>query len=156
MRLATVTVILSSPFISSLRFSLTVFSITSLQLLLSFVVVLHSPPTLSRSLLTQSCRRILGPPRLRFPSTFWTSVLFADSSSPILSPRAAHSFQPTPHQLLLKPVIHSNLHSQFIQSSVIRSHTSSYPVVLFHFHFLLLLLWQYHQFEPLYMCWGNT
>ena len=51
-QLAMVTVIFSSSFLSSRHFSLTKFSINSLQLLLSFAVVLHSPPTLSRSLLT--------------------------------------------------------------------------------------------------------
>ena len=53
-RLALVTVILSSSFLSSAHFSLTAFLINNLQLLLSFAVVLHSPPTLSRSLITQS------------------------------------------------------------------------------------------------------
>ena len=47
-----VTVIFSSSFLSSRHFSLTKFSINSLQLLLSFAVVLHSPPSLSRSPLT--------------------------------------------------------------------------------------------------------
>ena len=55
------------------HFSLTMFSITSLQLVLSFVVVLHSPPTLSRSLLTQSSLHIHGLSRLPFPYTFWAS-----------------------------------------------------------------------------------
>jgi len=60
------------------HFSLTAFSINSLQLLLSFAVVLHSPPTPSRYLFTQSYHHILGLPRLRFPSTSWTSYLFAN------------------------------------------------------------------------------
>ena len=67
MRLAMVSVILSSSCLSSLPFSLTAFSINSLQLLLSFAVVLHSSPSLSRSPLTQSFYRIIGLPRLLFP-----------------------------------------------------------------------------------------
>ena len=51
---------------SLLTFFLTTFSIYDLQLLLSFAVVPQSPPTLSRSLLTQSAHRILGFPRLFF------------------------------------------------------------------------------------------
>ena len=66
-RLAKVTVIFSSSFLSSPHFSLSVLSINSLQLLLSLTFVLHSPPTLSRSLLTQSSHRILGLPRLLSP-----------------------------------------------------------------------------------------
>ena len=54
------------------HFSLTAFSINSLQLL-SVTVVLHSHPTLSRSLLTQSSHRILCFPRLLIHSTFWAS-----------------------------------------------------------------------------------
>ena len=42
------------------HFPLTAFSIIRLQLLLSLAVVLHSPPTPSRALLTQSSHRILG------------------------------------------------------------------------------------------------
>ena len=60
-----VTIIFSSSFLSSL-FSPT-FSTNILQLLLSFAVVLHSPPTLSTPLLTQSSHRILGLPRLLSP-----------------------------------------------------------------------------------------
>ena len=71
-----ITVIVSSSF-SFPHFSLPAFSITSLQLV-SFAVVLHSPPTLSRYLLMQSFHRILGFPRLFFPSTFWASALFAN------------------------------------------------------------------------------
>ena len=48
-RLATVTIILSSSFLSSPHFSLTAFSINSLQFILCFAIVLHSPPTLSKS-----------------------------------------------------------------------------------------------------------
>ena len=51
--------------------SLPMFSFKSLQLLLSVAVVLHSPPTLSRPLLTQPSHCILGLPRLFFPSNFW-------------------------------------------------------------------------------------
>ena len=58
----------SLSFLSSPHFSLTPFSVNSLQLLLSFAALLHSPPNLSRSLLTQFSRRILGLPRhLCFP-----------------------------------------------------------------------------------------
>ena len=67
---------LFSSFLASSHFSITVFSITSLQLLPSFAFVLHSPPTLSRSLLTQSSHRILGVTRLLFPAIFCASVLF--------------------------------------------------------------------------------
>ena len=51
------------------HFSLTAFSINSLQLLLSFAVVLHSPPTLCRSLLIQSSDPIglPSPISLHFP-----------------------------------------------------------------------------------------
>ena len=38
-------------------------------------VVLHSPPILSRSLLTQSSHRILSLPYFLFPSTFWAPDL---------------------------------------------------------------------------------
>ena len=71
------------------HFSLTAFSINSLQLLL-FAVVLHSPPTLSRSLLTQSSHRILGLPRLFWPSDL--NQFFISHSFYMTSP-----FQPTPH-----------------------------------------------------------
>ena len=47
------------------HFYITVFSINSLQLL-SFAVVLHSPPTLSRSLFAQSSHPILALPHLPF------------------------------------------------------------------------------------------
>ena len=58
-----VTLIFPLDFLSSPHFSLTIFCVNSLQLLLSLAVVLHSPPTLSRSLLTQSsCRIIPTPP----------------------------------------------------------------------------------------------
>ena len=46
------------------QFCLTTLSINSVHLLRAFAVVLHSPPTLSRSLLTQSSLRILSFPRL--------------------------------------------------------------------------------------------
>ena len=46
------------------HFSLTTFSTISVQLFLYFAIVLHSPPTLPRSLITQSSHRILGLPRL--------------------------------------------------------------------------------------------
>ena len=54
-RLAVVTVICSSSFLSSRYFSLTAFSINGLQLLISFAVVLHSPPTLPRYLAVCMC-----------------------------------------------------------------------------------------------------
>ena len=66
---AMVTVIIASSFPSSTYFSLTAFSNSSLQLLLSFAVILHSLPTLARSLLKQS------------PVIF--SVLFASFSLPL-------------------------------------------------------------------------
>ena len=58
-----------------LTFLSQMFSINSSQLLLSFAVVLHSPPSISRSLLTQSPHHILSLPRLLFPSTLWASDL---------------------------------------------------------------------------------
>ena len=81
--LVEVTVILCSSFLSSPHFSLTAFSVNSLQLLSA--VVLHSPPTLSRSLLTQSFHPILGLPHLLVPSTIWASAQVANVSSPNLS-----------------------------------------------------------------------
>ena len=71
------------------HFSLITSSISNLQLLF-FAVVLHSPPTPSRSPLTQSSHRILGLPRLLFPSNFWTSYFFGNFSSTILSTCAAN------------------------------------------------------------------
>ena len=89
-RLATVTDIFFFVF-SSPHFSLTTFSINSLQLLLSFAVVLHSPPTLSRCLSTQSSHYILGLPRLLFPTTSWASALFVNFSSPHVRLISAYS-----------------------------------------------------------------
>ena len=80
---------------------------------LSFAVVLHSPPTLSRSLFTQSSHHILDLPLLIFASTFFICSFwqfFISYSFHISDP-----FQP--HQFLLKTFLHSNLHSQFIHSS---------------------------------------
>ena len=94
-RLAMVSAIFSSCFLSSPYFSLPAFSINSLQLI-SFAVVLHSLPTLFRSLLMQSSHHILVLTCLLFPSTFWASAAFANFSSPVTSP-----FQPTPHPFLL-------------------------------------------------------
>ena len=81
-RFAMVTVVFF--FIFSFLTSLTTFSINRLQLL-SFAVVLHSPPTLLRSFLTQSSHHILSLPRLLFSSSFWESDLFASFPTPILS-----------------------------------------------------------------------
>ena len=80
-----VTVIFSSSFLSSSHWSLTSISINSLQFLLPFSVVHHSPPTLSRFLLRQSSRHILRLPRLLFTSTFWAFALLANVLSLILS-----------------------------------------------------------------------
>ena len=74
-------------FVSSPQVYLIAFSINRLKILLFFAVVLHSPSSLSKSLLTQSYHRIIGLPLLLFTSTFWTSALFANFSSPILSTR---------------------------------------------------------------------
>ena len=64
LRLTMITVISSSSsFLSSLHFSLTVFSITSLHIL-SFAVVFYSPPILSRSLLYSSHSVTFWLPRL--------------------------------------------------------------------------------------------
>ena len=93
-RLVMVTLVLSSSFLSFLsspHLSCIAFSITSLQLLLSFAVVLNSPPTFSRSLLTQSSHRIPGLPRLISPSTLKPSALFPNFSFPLFP------YYPTPH-----------------------------------------------------------
>ena len=92
--------------LSSLR-SLRSFYINSLQLRLPFAVVPHSPPTLSRSLLTQSSHRILCLPQLLFPSAFWASDLcqfFISHAFDITGP-----FQPIPHHLLLETFLHANI-----------------------------------------------
>ena len=62
---------------------------------------------------------ILSLPRLLFISNFCACDLceFVISHSfHVTSPS-----QPTPHQFLLKTFLHSNLHCQFVQSSLIRS-----------------------------------
>ncbi len=76
-------VILSSSFVSSPHFSLTAFFINNL-LLLYFAVVLHSPTTISRYLLTQSSHRILGLHLRLFPFAFCASALSVNWSSPIV------------------------------------------------------------------------
>ena len=83
MRLAMVTVIFScvSSFPSSLR---------SLAPVSNSFYLLHSPPTLSRSLLTQSSHHNLGLPRLLFPSIFLASAPFANIPTPIFSTCLAH------------------------------------------------------------------
>ena len=55
-----------------------------------FPAVLHSPPTLSRPLLTPSSHRILCLPLLPFLFAFWVSDVFVIISSPILSTWPAH------------------------------------------------------------------
>ena len=82
--------IFSSSLISSPHFYLTTNSIHSLQLLLHLPVVLHSPPNLSGSLLTQSSHCILGFPGPLFTSTFLAYALFANFLFPILSICPAH------------------------------------------------------------------
>ena len=91
-----------------LHFSLTTFPINSLQLPY-FAVVLHPPPTLSRSLLTQSSHHILGLPHRLYPSTISASDIFISFSSPILSTRPAH-FNLFFAIFLIKTVLLSNLH----------------------------------------------
>ena len=106
-------VIFSSSFLSSPHVSL-----NSLQLLLSVAVLLHSPPTLSRSLLTHSSHRILGILRLLFPSTFWASVFFAEFS-------ISHSFHmtspflPTPHRHIVCRII------RFVKCTALKLCTSA-------------------------------
>ena len=100
------------------HFSLMMFSVSGLQIL-SFAVVLHSPPTLSRSLLTQSFHHILSLPRLLFPPPS-VHLISASFSSPILS-HMTGPFQPTPHQFLLKT------YSQFTEQ---KSHS---PTSCLHF-----------------------
>ena len=135
---AMVTVIFSLSFLSSPHVSLTVFSINNLQLLLFLLFSIFLP--IFSDLLTQSSRFIFSLPRLLFPSTFWAPVLCQ-----FLISRSSHMsdpFQPTPHQFLPKTFLHSNLHSQFVHSSLIRSlhsHDSSFPVVLTNQHLLLFL-----------------
>ena len=134
-RLPMVTIIF---FFDSPHLSLTAVSINSLQLLLCFVVF-RSPPTLSRSLITQSFHRILGLPHLHFPSTFWASYLcqfFISRSFPmttqfnilITSFFLKVSLSPTSLSicLLLTIIIHS-----------LHSHDSSYPVIFANLHLLL-------------------
>ena len=101
------------------------FSSHSFQISLSPVLPLHSWPS--------------SPP---FQSTFWAICslfqFFYTYSFHMSSP-----FQPTLHHFLLKPFLHSNLHSQSIHSSFIcslHSHISSHPVVFTNLHFLLFLL----------------
>jgi len=93
-----------------LHFSLTIFSINSPQLLLTFAVVLHSPSTLSRSIslntVLKSHSRSSSP---HFVSTHWASDLFyyfyyyyycqffVSHSFHMTSP-----FTSYPHQFLLK------------------------------------------------------
>ena len=60
-------------------------SLSSLQLILSSAVVLHSPPHHSRPLLTLSSHRILGIPCLLFHTSFRICDLFASFSSSIHS-----------------------------------------------------------------------
>ena len=57
-----------------------------------------------------------------------------------------------PHQFLLKTFHHSNLHSQFVHSSLTRSlhfHDSSYPVAFANLHFLLLFHNRYLSIIPI-------
>ena len=79
-------------------------------------------------------------PRLLLPSTFWASAFL-----PVFISHSIHMtslYQPTHHQFLLKTFLHSNPHSQFIQSSLINSlnsHYSSYRVVFANLNLLLRL-----------------
>ena len=103
---------LLSSFLSSPHVPVTAFSITRLQLLMSFAVVLHSPLTLSRSVLSQSSRRIFSHPRLLFPSflgicSFCQFIIFV----------LKRSF--TPASILFSFLIRP-----------LHSHDSSYPAVL--------------------------
>ena len=103
-KMALATVIYSSSSLYSLHCSLIAFSIPNLQLL-SLDVLLHSPPTHSRSLLAHSSHRILRLPRPLFPSTFWAPALllfFISHSFHMFGP-----FQPTPQQFRLKTFFHS-------------------------------------------------
>ena len=86
-RLAMVTIIF---FFVFPQFYLTMFSNSSLQLLLSFAVVLHSPPRLTRPLLTKSSHCIFSLPCVLFPFTFRASDLHQFFVSPFLSTWLAH------------------------------------------------------------------
>jgi len=101
----------------------------SFQLLLSVALSLHYTPTLSRSRKAIPHRNV-GFARLLSPYAFWASALFASFC------------QPTPHQFHFKTVLISNLHSQFINSSLIsspNSHDSSNQVVFAILDILLFL-----------------
>ena len=99
MSLATVAVTFSSFFLSSHHFSPTAFCISSLQLLF-VAVVLHSPSTLPRSLLTQSSNRIVGLSRVLFPP-HPRHLISANFSSPIPSTCPAR-FNLLLHSFILK------------------------------------------------------
>ena len=103
-----VTVVFSSSFLSSPHFSLTVFSINCLQLLLSVAGVLHSLPSLSRSLLTQSSHRVLV-----FLTSFSLHFLGICSVCAVFN---SHSFQMSNHSsvcllvLLVSAACNHNMH----------------------------------------------
>ena len=110
---AMVTVVLSSSVLSFPPFSLTTFSIKSLQLLLCSAVVLHSPPTLSRSLLTQSflcILRHLPPLSVNLHSVPILSLTFP-SFQPPLSRLNLHSHDSISTLPTQPPLSRLNLHS---------------------------------------------
>ena len=113
-RFAMVTVIFS--------FLLTFLSLRSLStisksyLLLLFSILLPLFPGLSSLLPSHAWSSSLA----SFYPLLSGHLLFANFSSPILSTCPAQFSLPgTPHQFLLKTVLHSSLHSLFIQSSLI-------------------------------------
>ena len=101
------------------HFSLTILYTISVQLFLSFAVVLHSPPTLSRSLFTHSSLRILGFPRLLLPSAFRASDFFANIF-------ISHSFFMTGLFQLTRP----NLATNTVLTRVMTGLGSNYQDVL--------------------------
>ena len=126
MTLATVTVIFSSSFLSWPHISPTELRCLSTisNSYISFAVVIHFPPTLSRSLLMQSFHRSLGLPPSFFPTTFWASGVFAKYSFPIVSTC------PALFNLLLASLFLNTFHSSLIRSN--HSHDYSSPVVYAH------------------------
>ena len=97
--------------------SLATLSINSLQLLLSFPIVLHSPLNLYRSILTQASHRIIV-----FLSPFLSTGHLI--SLPLFISHSCHMtgpFQPTPHHCFLKTFLHSSLHNCIWLSATHRS-----------------------------------
>ena len=96
-----------------------------------FFFILHSSPPLSRSLLT-----VVTSPQFHSSSPHFFIHFLGICCLPVFYltflSHMTEQFQSNLCQFLLKTVHHSNLHSQFVLSSLILSllsHDSSYPVV---------------------------